>query len=158
MHTDTSSGPNFFRNGGGCIHLGIRDERREAISGDSRRQCPGGQSFGHALRDADDHIVAHVHSEGFVDDVQPVDVEVENDVGARRLARRPEQRRGLPFKCLAGHQAGARIILSLDDAGRPFCQHLRDAGLMQIEVLRTRRIEQGEHAHDPFRRMPHGAG
>ncbi len=69
-----------------------------------------------------------------------------------------EQRRGLAFERLAGHEAGAGIVLSLDDAGRSLCQHLGNARLMQIEILRTRRIEQGEHAHDAFRRVAHRAG
>ncbi len=38
--------------------------------------APGGQGLGHALGDADDDIIAHMHAEGLVDDVQPVDVEV----------------------------------------------------------------------------------
>ena len=120
-------------------------------------RAPGGSALAMHSATLDDHVVAHVHAEGFVDDVQPVDVEIENDVRIRRR-RRAEQRRGLAFERLAGHQAGAGIVLRLDDAGRSLRQHLGDARLMQIEILRARRIEQGEHAHDAFRRVAHRAG
>ena len=120
-------------------------------------RAPGRQRLGHASGDIDDHIVAHVHAEGFVDDMQAVYVEIQNDVRIRGTRRR-EQRRGLAFECLAGHQAGAGIVLRLNDAGRSFRQHFGDARLMQVEVLRARRIEQGEHAHDALRRVPYGAG
>ena len=89
--------------------------------------------------------------------MQAIDVQIQNDVRIRG-GRRSQQRRGLAFECLAGHQAGARIVLGLNDAGGSLRQHFGDPRLMQIEILRARRIEQREHTHDPFRRVAHRTG
>ena len=82
-------------------------------------KAPAAAVLRHALGDIDDHIVAHMHAEGFIDDMQPVDVQVQNDVRGGRI-RRAEQRRSLAFECLAGHQARAGIVLRLNDAGHSF--------------------------------------
>ena len=58
---------------------------------------------------------------------------------------------------MAGHQTRARVVLGLNDGRRPLRQHFGYPRMVQVEVLRARRIEQREHPHDPFRRMPHGA-
>ena len=170
-HTDTSKEPwparGTMARGGGADLLGdhraptsmleLRDERREPVSRNARRQRLRRQRLRHALRDADDHVVADVHAEGFVDDVQPVDVEIEDDV---RVGRRPP-----PSSAVAWRSKACRVMspvlvsycawMMTVDSLR---QHFGDARLLQVEILRARRIEQREHAHDPLRGMPHRAG
>ena len=97
--------------------------------------APRGSDLGHAFRDADDDIVAHMHAEGLVDDMQPIDVEIQNDVRVGGVGRR-EQGGGLPFEGLAGHEAGAGIVLRLNDARRSLRQHFGDARLLRVEILR----------------------
>ena len=40
-------------------------------------RAPRGKRLGHAFGHAGDDVVAHVHAEGLVDDVQPIDVEIQ---------------------------------------------------------------------------------
>ncbi len=117
----------------------------------SRRQRPR-----HALRHTDDHVVADMHAESLVDDMQPVDVEIENDV--RIGAVRSEQAGGLTLERLARHEPGAAVVLCLDDDGRALRQHFGDPRLLHVEIRRTGRIEQRQHAHDALRMMPNRAG
>jgi len=69
-HDGGGGGANLFGDDRRCVHVGIRDEGGESIAGNARRQGPRGQGLGHARGDADDHIVAYMHAEGFVDDMQ----------------------------------------------------------------------------------------
>ena len=75
-----------------------------------------------------------MHAEGLVDDVQAVDVEIQDAVRSRRTGGR-QQHRGLPFERVAGHEAGARIVLRLDDDRRFLRQQFGDARLMRIEIM-----------------------
>ena len=97
-----------------------------------------------------------MHAECFVDDMQPIDIEIQNGVrigGARGC----EQVGRLPLEGLAGHESGAGVVLRLDDARGALCQHLRDARLLGVEIRRARGIEQGKHAHDALRMVAYGA-
>ena len=59
-----------------------------------------------------------------------------------------EHRARLPLECLAGHETGAGVVLRLDDDRRALCQHFGHSCLLQIEILRARRVEEREDAHD----------
>ena len=66
-----------------------------------------GKAFAMHSATLDDHVVAHVHAEGLVDDVQAVDVEIQNAVRGRSAAD-GEQRCGLALERVASHEPGAR--------------------------------------------------
>ena len=65
---------------------------------------------------------------------------------------------GLALERVPGHEARARIVLSLDDDGHLLRQQLGDARLMRIEIMRARRIEQRQHAHHALGWVANRAG
>ena len=76
----------------GRFHARVGNERGQAVSRDARRQRRRRQRLRQALRDVDDDVIAHVHAEGLVDDVQPVDIEIQDAVRGRS-GEAAEQRR-----------------------------------------------------------------
>ena len=108
----------------------------------------------------DDHVVAHVHAEGLVDDVQPVDVEVEDAVRASDARRRRRGEQGVACRSKA-----CRVISPVLEsycAWMMIVAFFASSSAMRVwcasKSSRARRIEQRQHAHDALRRVADRAG
>jgi hypothetical protein len=106
------------------------------------------------LGDLADHLVADVHAEVVVDDVQAIDVEVEHAVRAF-VGRAGQRGPDLHLERGARQQRGRRVEVVLQDAGHLARQQLGEPLGAQVEIGLLRGAEQREEARDPARGVAH---
>ncbi len=139
------------------VERGVADEQREAVARDARGEHPRRQRAADGVRDAHDHLVAHVHAEVLVQHVQAIDVDVDDAVVALQRLGRQQVLRAL-LERGTRQQPGRRVIGVHQDVRHATCEQLDQPHLAEVEVHRARLLEQREDAEHALRAVHHRAG
>jgi hypothetical protein len=143
-------------------HRGLVDVGRhghgETVAGDARRHRVRRQVFAQQVADLRDGLVADVHAEVFVDDVQLVDVDVQQAPAPRARLGLDEHELDALLERGARQQAGERVVAGLDAGGHAARQQVGEVHVAADELRRVEPAEQRQHARGAARALAQRAG
>ena len=131
---------------------------REAIAGDARRHRIRRQMLAQQFADLRDGLVAHVHAEVFVDDVQLVDVDVQQAPALTARFAFDEHELDALLERGARQQSRERVVTGLDARGDASRQQVGEMHVAADEFRRFELAEQREHAGSAAAALAQRAG
>ena len=129
----------------GFVGIVVGHEHDEAVAADaSRDHVVRQRRRPQQVRDAHDCLVAQIESHGVIDDMQPVDVQVQQRIDACSAGR--AHPRYILFEGVAREQTGGEIVLALQQGSDLVTQMPSQKQLATAEIRHRRLFEEGEIA------------
>ena len=116
------------------------------------------QMLAQQVADLRDRLVAHVHAEVFVDDVQLVDVDVQQAPALAARVAVAEHELDALLERGARQQAGQRVVAGFDAGGDSCASEIREMHVAADEFRRLELAEQREHARGAAAALAQRAG
>ena len=133
-------------------------DHREAVAGNARGHGIRRQMLAQQVADLRDGLVAHVHAEVFVDDVQFVDVDVQQAPALTARLAFDEHELDALFERGARQQPRERVVTGLDAGGDAPRQQVGEMHVAADEFRCLELAEQREHARGASTALTQRAG